>query len=98
MEPHFYQDSYGYRPKKSALDAVGITRTRCWKYNFVLEFDIKGLLDNIDHELIMKAVRKHTDTKWVILYIERWPKAPMKLHDGTLVARTKGTPQGGVIR
>ncbi|WP_342265442.1 group II intron reverse transcriptase/maturase [Cardinium endosymbiont of Philonthus spinipes] len=97
VEPHFYQDSYGYRPKKSALDAVGITRTRCWKYNFVLEFDIKGLFDNIDHELIMKAVRKHTDNKWVILYIERWLKAPMQMPDGTLVARTKGTPQGGVI-
>lgn len=97
VEPHFYQDSYGYRPNKSALDAVGITRTRCWKYNFVLEFDIKGLFDNIDHELIMKAVRKHTNNKWVILYIERWLKAPMQLHDGTLIERTKGTPQGGVI-
>jgi len=97
VEPYFYQDSYGYRPNKSALDAIGITRTRCWKYNFVLEFDIKGLFDNIDHELLMKAVKKHTNNKWVILYIERWLKAPMQLPDGTLVERTKGTPQGGVI-
>lgn len=97
VEPHYHQDSYGYRPKKSALDAVGITRQRCWKYNWLLEFDIKGLFDNIEHELLMKAVRKHTDNKWVILYIERWLKAPLQLKDGTLVQRSKGTPQGGVI-
>lgn len=97
VEKHFHPDSYGYRPKKSALDAVGITRQRCWKYDWVLEFDIKGLFDNIDHELLMKAVRKHTDNKWVILYIERWLKAPMQLADKTVEARTKGTPQGGVI-
>jgi len=97
VEPHFLPDSYGYRPNKSALDAVGITRQRCWRYNWVLEFDIKGLFDNIDHELLMKAVRKHTSEKWVILYIERWLKAPVQLSDGTLVERTKGTPQGGVI-
>lgn len=97
VEPYFYPDSYGYRPKKSALDAVGITRQRCWQYDWCLEFDIKGLFDNIDHELLMKAVRRHTDNKWVILYIERWLRAPMQLPDGSLVKRTKGTPQGGVI-
>ena len=97
VEPHFHQDSYEYRPNKSALDAIGITRQRCWKYNWILEFDLKGLFDNIEHELLMKAVRKHTDNKWVILYIERWLKAPLQLKDGTLVQRTKGTPQGGVI-
>jgi len=97
VEPYFYPDSYGYRPNKSALDAVGVTRQRCWKYNWCLEFDIKGLFDNIDHELLMKAVRKHTDNKWVILYIERWLKAPMQLPDGSLIERTKGTPQGGVV-
>ena len=95
VEPHCYQDSYGYRPNKSALDAIGITRQRCWKYNWVLEFDIKGLFDNIEHGLLMKAVRKHTDNKWVILYIERWLKAPLQLKDGSLVERSKGTPQGG---
>lgn len=97
VEPSFHPDSYGYRPNKSALDAVGITRQRCWRYNWVIEYDIKGLYDNIDHELLMKAVRKHTDIKWVTLYIERWLKAPMQLPDGTLVERTKGTPQGGVV-
>lgn len=97
VEPTFHKDSYGYRPNKSALDAVEITRQRCWRYDWVVEFDIKGLFDNIDHDLLMKAVRKHTDNKWVILYIERWLKAPMQMPDGTLVERSKGTPQGGVI-
>ena len=97
IEPFFHTDSYGYRPNKSALDAVGVTRQRCWKYDWVLEFDIKGLFDNIDHELLMKALRKHTDNKWAILYIERWLKAPIQMKDGTLVQRDQGTPQGGVI-
>lgn len=97
VEPYFLPDSYGYRPKKSALDAVGVTRQRCWEYSWVLEYDIKGLFDNIDHELLMKAVMKHTDNKCIILYIERWLKAPLQLPDGTVVERTKGTPQGGVI-
>lgn len=97
VEPHFHTDSYGYRPNKSALDAVGVTRQRCWIYDWCMEFDIKGLFDNIDHELLMKAVRKHTDNKWVMLYIERWLKAPLQLADGTRVERTQGTPQGGVI-
>jgi RNA-directed DNA polymerase len=97
VEPSFLSDSYGYRPNKSALDAVGITRQRCWKYDWVLEFDIKGLFDNLDHTLLLKAVKKHTDNKWVILYIERWLKAPMQLPDGSLESRTRGVPQGGVI-
>lgn len=97
VEPLFRQDSYGYRPKKSALDAVGVTRERCWKQDWVLEFDIKGLFDNINHELLMRAVNKHTECKWVVLYIERWLKAPLQLADGTIVERQKGTPQGGVI-
>jgi group II intron reverse transcriptase/maturase len=97
VEPCFLTDSYGYRPNKSALDAIGVTRKRCWDYDWVLEFDIRGLFDNIPHELLMKAVRRHTDCKWVILYIERWLKAPLQLNDGTLVQRNKGTPQGGVI-
>lgn len=93
VEPHFKEDSYGYRSNKSALEAVGITRQRCWRYNWVLEFDIRGLFDNIDHELLMKAVRKHTDNKWIILYIERWLKVPMQMADGTMVKRRCGTPQ-----
>lgn len=97
VEPYFLSDSYGYRPNKSALDAIGITRQRCWKYDWVLEFDIKGLFDNISHDLLMKAVRKHTNCKWVILYIERWLKAEMLMPDGEIKGRNLGTPQGGVI-
>ena len=97
VEKHFHKDSYGYRPYKSAKDAIGVTRRRCWKYDWVLEFDIKGLFDNIDHGLLMKAVRKHTNSQWSILYIERWLKADMIMPDGTVKKRTKGTPQGGVI-
>lgn len=97
VEPKFLQDSYGYRPKRSALDAIEVTRRRCWKYDWVLEFDIKGLFDNIPHDLLMKAVRKHTECKWTILYIERWLKAPMQSSDGVINQREMGTPQGGVI-
>ena len=97
LEPIFLADSYGYRPRKSALDAVGVTRQRCWKHDWVLEFDIKGLFDNIDHELMLRAVRKHVTCKWALLYIKRWLTAPMEQDDGTRTARTCGTPQGGVI-
>ena len=97
LEPVFLVDSYGYRPGKSALDAVGVTRKRCWKYDWVLEFDIKGLFDNIDHELLLLAIRKHVTCKWALLYIERWLTAPMEQQDGTRTERTCGTPQGGVI-
>ena len=97
LEPIFMPDSYGYRPGKSALDAIGITRKRCWQYDWILEFDVRGLFDNIDHTLLLRAVRKHVKCKWALLYIERWLKAPIELEDGTLVERTRGTPQGGVI-
>ena len=97
VEPYFHEDSYGYRPEKSAIQAVAVTRKRCWRYNWLLEFDIKGLFDNIEHELLMKAVKHHTRNKWILLYIERWLKTPFQQNDGTLVKRTKGTPQGGVI-
>jgi len=97
VEPHFHPDSYGYRPGRSATDALEVTRKRCWKYDWILEFDIKGLFDNIDHELLMKAVHKHTDNPWVILYIQRWLTAPFRMPDGTINERKKGTPQGGVI-
>lgn len=97
VEPIFMEDSYGYRPSKSALDAVGVTRKRCWQHDWVLEFDIVGLFDNIPHNLLLKAVRKHTSCQWVILYIERWLKAPMQQADGKLVERICGTPQGGIV-
>lgn len=97
VEPYFLPDSYGYRPNKSALEAIGVTRERCWQYNWVLEFDIKGLFDNLSHERLLKAVNKHVKEKWIVLYIERWLKAPMQQVDGSMSARDCGVPQGGVI-
>jgi group II intron reverse transcriptase/maturase len=97
LEKHFHPDSYGYRPGKSALDAVGVARERCWRYAWVLDLDIKSYFDTISHELLLRAVRKHTDCPWVLLYIERWLKAPVQLEDGTLEPRERGTPQGSVI-
>ena len=97
LEPVFHTDSYGYRPGKSATDAVGKARERCWRYDWVLDLDIKGFFDSIDWELMLKAVRCHTNCPWVLLYIERWLKAPVQMEDGSVVPRTAGTPQGGVI-
>lgn len=97
VEPQFHPNSYGYRPGRSALDAVAMVRRRCWEYDRVIEFDIKGLFDNIDHALLMQAVRKHCQNPWVLLYIERWLKAPMEMVDGQRIERTRGTPQDGVV-
>ncbi len=97
VEPCFHKDSYGYRPGKSALDAVGAARQRCWRYDWVLDLDVKGYFDSIPRDLLMRAVRKHTDCPWVLLYIERWLKAPVQMADGSLVARERGTPQGGIV-
>ena len=92
----FHEDSYGYRPNKQALDAVGTTRKRCWEHEWLLEYDIKGMFDNIDHEMLMKAVRKHVKERWMLLYIERWLKAPIQ-YKNRIEQREKGVPQGGVI-
>lgn len=97
LEPLFHVDSYGYRPRRSAIDAVRTARQRCWRHDWIVDIDIKGFFDDIDHRLLLKAVRKHTKCPWVLLYIERWLKAPAMLEDGQLVSREKGTPQGGVI-
>src|ERR1700738_4232854 len=97
LDPIFLPDSYGYRPRKSALDAVGTTRQRCWRYAWVIDLDIRGFFDNLDHELVLRAVRKYTQCSWILLYLKRWLEAPAQLEDGTLVPRTKGTPQGGVV-
>jgi RNA-directed DNA polymerase len=94
VDCYFHPDSYGYRPGKSAIEAVGAARKRCWRYDWVLDCDIKAFFDEIDHELLMRAVRKHTDNRWLLLYIERWLKAPMQAEDGTLCSRGKGSPQG----
>ena len=97
VDKHFHPDSYGYRPGKSAIEAVGQARERCWRDDWVLDLDIQGFFDNIDHERMMRAVRKHTDCPWVLLYIARWLRAPVQMPDGTLVPREMGTPQGGVV-
>lgn len=96
VEPKFHEDSYGYRPKKSALEAIGVARQRCWRQNWCIDLDIKGFFDHLDHELLMKAVRFHTQEKWIHLNVERWLKAPLQGKDGKLIDRRSGTPQGGV--
>jgi len=97
VEPVFHEDSYGYRPGKSALDAVGTARKRCWEADWVIDLDIKAFFDSIRHDLVERAVAHHTDLPWVRLYIARWLRAPVQRPDGTLGERTKGTPQGGVV-
>jgi len=97
VEPKFHPDSYGYRPGKSALDAVGVARKRCWQADWVIDLDIKSFFDSIPHDLAERAVAHHTDSPWVRLYIARWLCAPVQKADGTLEQRTKGTPQGGVV-
>ena len=94
VEPVFHPDSYGYRPGRSALDAVGVARKRCWQFDWVIDLDIKAFFDSIPHDLIERAVAHHTDLGWVRLYVGRWLRAPVERADGTREERTKGTPQG----
>jgi len=97
LEPYFHPDSYGYRPGKSALDAIGKARERCWRYDWILDLDIRKFFDTIDRKLLMRAILKHIKCKWVILYIERWLNAGMLWPNGTLEYKEKGTIQGAVI-
>jgi len=97
IEPYFHENSYGYRQHKSAHDALSKTKERCWECAWVLDLDIKGFFDNLNHDLLLLAVRKHCTEKWVLMYIERWLKAPTQKQDGSLLQRETGTPQGGVI-
>ena len=97
VEPHFHSGSYGYRPGRSALDAVAVCRERCWREDWVLDLDIRAFFDSVSHGFLTDMVRRHTDSRWVLLYIERWLVAPMQMPDGTLVERGKGTPQGSPI-
>jgi len=97
VEKHFLADSYGYRPGKSAHDALEVTVKRCWKMDWVLEFDIKGFFDNINHELLLKAVHKHTQCPWELLYMKRWLRVPLQETKGRTISRKSGVPQGGVI-
>ena len=97
VEPIFHPASYGYRPGRSALDAVGAARERCWKFDWVIDLDIKSFFDTIPHDLIEKAVARHTELGWVRLYVKRWLRAPVERADGTRMERTQGTPQGSVV-
>ena len=89
VEPYIHPDSYGYRPNKSVLDAVGKAREQCFKHAWVIDLDIKGFFDNLNHNLVMKVIARHTKDPWVLLYIKRWLKAPVQYEDGTLENREK---------
>jgi RNA-directed DNA polymerase len=97
VEPVFHPDSYGYRPGRSAHDALRVCRQRCWKYNWVIDLDLRAFFDSLDHSLVLKAVAHHTNLRWILLYVERWLKAPLQLEDGTLKPRDRGSPQGSAI-
>ena len=97
LEPLFSVSSFGYRPGRSAHDALAQCEHNCKQYAWVVDLDIKGFFDNISHEWMMKMVHHHTPEKWVLLYIERWLKAGVEQADGSIEVRMKGTPQGGVI-
>ena len=97
VEPIFHSDSYGYRPGRSALDAVGSCRARCWKYDWVIDLDIQKFFDTVPWDLVVKAVEAHTDQPWVLLYVNRWLRAPVQQADGTLIERDRGTPQGSAV-
>jgi RNA-directed DNA polymerase len=97
MDKIFHDSSFGYRPGRSAHDALAQCHANCLQYAWVVDVDIKGFFDNISHERLMELLRQHTEEKWVLLYVERWLKAGIEQEDGSIVARTKGTPHGGVV-
>ena len=97
VEPRFHWDSYGYRPKKSAHDAIEVCRQRCWKYDWAIDLDVQKFFDTVPWDLVVRAVEAVTDCRWVLLYVKRWLRAPLQRPDGTLVQRDKGTPQGSAI-
>ena len=97
VEPIFHPDSYGYRPGRSARDAVAACRKRCWKTDWVIDLDIQKFFDSVPWDLVVKAVEANTDDRWVVLYVQRWLQAPVQLPDGTLQKRDRGTPQGSAV-
>jgi len=97
VEPIFHPGSFGYRPGRSPEQAVGVCRQHCFRYDWVIDLDIQKFFDSVDHALLLKAVEKHTDDAWVLLYVKRWLVAPMQLTDGTVQARDRGTPQGSAV-
>ncbi len=97
VEPMFHPDSYGYRPERSALDAVAVARRRCWSKDWVLDLDIRAFFDSVDHDLLLRAVEANTEDRWVLLYVRRWLAAPMVGPDGAIQDRDRGTPQGSAV-
>lgn len=97
LEPIFHPDSYGYRRGRSAQDAVAVARKRCWKYDWTIDLDVQKFFDSVPWDLMVKAVAHHTQERWVLLYIDRWLRAPIMMPDGTLCERERGTPQGSPI-
>jgi group II intron reverse transcriptase/maturase len=97
VEPIFHPDSYGYRPRRSALDAVKACRDRCWKTDWVIDLDVQKFFDSVDHDLMVKAVEAPADVPWVVLYVKRWLAAPLQLPNGILQRRDRGTPQGSAV-
>ena len=97
VEPVFHPDSYGYRPGRSAHDAVERCRERCWRKDWVIDLDVQKFFDSVRWDLLVKAVEAHTDAAWVVLYVRRWLAAPLQLPDGTLQERDRGTPQGSPV-
>jgi RNA-directed DNA polymerase len=97
VEPVFHPDSYGYRPGRSAHNALRTCRQRCWKYDWAIDLDLRAFFDSLDHSLVLKAVAHHTNQRWILLYVERWLRAPLELEDGTLRQRDRGSPQGSAI-
>jgi RNA-directed DNA polymerase len=95
-EPVFHPDSYGYRPGRSALDAVATCRKRCWKYDWVVEFDIRKFFDTVPWDKVVACVEAHSDARWVVLYVKRWLAAGLRMPDGSTTERLEGTPQGGL--
>jgi RNA-directed DNA polymerase len=99
VEPLFHPDSYGYRPRRSALDAVAVCRKRCWTSDWVIDLDIRAFFDSLPHDKLLAAVTRHLDhdQRWVLLYVRRWLRAPVAMEDGSLVSRDRGSPQGSAI-
>ena len=97
VEPAFHPDSYGYRPKRSALDAVGRCRERCWSFDWVIDLDIQKFFDTVPWDLVLRAVEHHAGQRWILLYVQRWLQAPLRRQDGTVTERIMGTPQGSAI-
>jgi group II intron reverse transcriptase/maturase len=97
LEPHFHNSSFGYRPARNCHQAIAQANKNTYDHDFVIDMDIKGFFDNIDHDLLMKAVRFYCGDKWILLYVERWLKAGIVQQDSTYIDRLTGTPQGGVI-